>query len=292
MDADAAHAKLLAIVGRAPVLLGVNRSRWTLQTLLSKCDWLRLTTAPGLWQLLRRLDLHYKRARDYLHSPDPHYDDKQASIAAYLEQARAAPQRYVFLYLDELTFYRQPTLASAYADKGTATPLAQRSYRSNTTARVIAAMNALTGQVTYLLRARTTLSTIRQFYVNLRAVYPDVDRLYVAQDNWPVHAPPDVLALLEPQAYAWQPTLPGNWPTRPRPTWPTDDLPIQVLFQPTYAPWTNPIEKLWRWLKQDQLHLHRWSDDWPTLKQRVCDFLDDFADPSPALLRYVGLLPN
>ncbi len=153
-------------------------------------------------------------------------------------------------------------------------------------------MNALPGQVTYLQRSRTTLPVLRRFYALLRATYPDAECLFVAQDNWPVHAHPDVLAVLAPQKYEWFPKLPANWPTEPRPSWSTDDLPIQLLLQPTYAPWTNPIEKLWRWLKQDHLHLHRYSDDWATLKQRVCDFLDGFAQPSPALLHYVGLLPN
>ncbi len=104
------------------------RSRWTLATLLPHVqDCLRLKTPSGLWQVLRRLDLHYKRARDYLHSPDEHYEAKQTCIARYLEQSRAAPEPYVFLYLDELTFYRQPSVAAAYARSGTATPLAQRS---------------------------------------------------------------------------------------------------------------------------------------------------------------------
>jgi transposase len=253
---------------------------------------LRVSTPSGLWQVLRRLGLHYKRARDYLHSPDPHYTRKQDTIAHYLQKARENPARYAFFHLDELTFYRQPTIASAYARKGTATPLARRSYRSNTSARIIAAMNAVTGQVTYLMRSRTSVSVLRQFYARLRQAYATTEQLYVAQDNWPVHAHPDVLAVLEPQEYPWFPKLPGNWPTAPRDSLPTDDLPIQLLFQPTYAPWTNPIEKLWRWLHQDHLHLHRFSDDWSSLKQRVCDFLDGFAKPSPDLLRYVGLLPN
>ena len=288
-----ARTRLQDIVRRIPTHFGVPRSRWSLTTLLPYTQsWLRLTTSSGLWQVLRRLGLHYKRARDYLHSPDTNYTAKQNALARYLQQAREAPERYVFLYLDELTFYRQPTLANAYAQKGTATPLAQRSYHSNTSARVIAALNALTGQVTYLQRSRTTLQVLRRFYALLRETYPQAERLFVAQDNWPVHAHPDVLAVLEPQEYAWFPTLPPNWTTEPRAAWPTDDLPIQLLFQPTYAPWTNPIEKLWRWLKQDHLHLHRLSDDWPALKQCVVDFLDGFAKPSPALLRYVGLLPN
>jgi transposase len=67
---------------------------------------------------------------------------------------------------------------------------------------------------------------------------------------------------------------------------------IQMVALPTYAPWLNPIEKLWRKLKQDVLHLHRLSDDWEVLQQRVTTFLEHFAAGSLALLRYVGLLPK
>jgi hypothetical protein len=68
-------------------------------------------------------------------------------------------------------------------------------------------------------------------------------------------------------------------------------LPIQLVFLPTYAPWLNPIEKLWRWLRQQVLHLHRLSDAWDQLKQRVLDFMIQFAHGSSELLHYVGLLP-
>jgi transposase len=59
---------------------------------------------------------------------------------------------------------------------------------------------------------------------------------------------------------------------------------------PTYAPWLNPIEKLWRWRKGDVLKQHRLAADWHALRQRVNAFLDQFATGSRALLRYVGLL--
>ena len=195
-------------------------------------------------------------------------------------------------YLDEFTFYRQPTQAAAYALAGSKTPLAQRSYRSNTTARVIAALNAHTGQVTYLQRSRTTLPVVRQLYYDLRAAYPTHEQLFVAQDNWPVHVHPDVTVILEKQTFPWPAQPPPNWATQPRANVAPDTLPIQLVFLPTYAPWTNPIEKLWRWLNQDVLHLHRLSDQWDALKARVCTFLDGFAKPAPALLRYVGLLPD
>jgi transposase len=278
-------------VGQAPANFEVDRSRWTLADLLSVCaDWLNLTTATGMWRLMRRLKLRYKRGRHYVHSPDPNYADRQAEIQRYGDMVRAEPERYVWLYLDELTFYRQPTLASAYALQGSKEPRARRSHRSNTSARVLAAMNALTGQVTYLQRSRTTLDVLRQFYYQLRATYPTAERIYVAQDNWPVHDHPDIRVILEPQEFPWRPRLPENWPKEPRSTIEPDNLPIQLLFQPTYAPWTNPIEKLWRWLYEKHLHLHWLSDQWDELKQQVTDFLDDFSGASPELLRYVGLL--
>ncbi len=100
----------------------------------------------------------------------------------------------------------------------------------------------------------------------MAAAYPDAERIYVVQDNWSIHAHPDVLAAVA-------------------------ELPqIEIVWLPTYAPWLNPIEKAWRWLRQDVLKLHRLAHDWPTLRQRVTAFLAQFADGSQALLHYVGLL--
>ncbi len=256
------------------------------------CDWLRVQTLPGLWQILQRLDISYKRGREYVHSPDPHYSAKLAWIQAKAVAVRAAPERYALFYLDELTFYRQPSVAQAYAARGHEQAYAQRSHRSETSARVLAAMNALTGQVTYTLRTKTSLPTLRQFYYDLRQAYPTHETLYVVQDNWPVHWHPDITIILDKQSYPWPPKLPVYWPSESRRNIPSDPLPIQLLFLPTYASWTNPIEKLWRWLKQDYLHLHRHADAWDQLKAKVHEFLDKFSGSSPELLHYVGLLPN
>ena len=67
---------------------------------------------------------------------------------------------------------------------------------------------------------------------------------------------------------------------------------VEPVWLPTYAPWLNPIEKLWRWLKRDVLKMHRLAEDWRAVRDRVQQFLDQFAHGSQRLLEYVGLLGN
>ncbi len=287
-----AQAALLDIIRRAPAQLGYSRSRWSLEMIAQSSDWLRVTTASGLHQILKRLGISYKRGRDYVHSPDRFYKDKLSLVQLARFRAYYDPDHYILLYLDELTYYRQPSLSQAYEQSGPAQPLAQRSHKSNTTFRVLGTLNAITGQVNYLQRSRTTLACLSQFWFDLRAAYPQADLIYIVVDNWPVHFHPDVLAPLQSQAFPFPPKLPPTWPTTPSKKAVHDDLPIQLLSLPTYASWLNPIEKLWRWLKQDILHLHRLSSDWQALKQLVADFLDQFSSGSTDLLSYVGLLPN
>jgi transposase len=291
---DEAEAKLalLHVVRRDPTLYGYHRSRWSLAMLAQTCDWLHLSTAGGLSQVLTRLGISYKRGRDYVHSPDPYYWDKLSLIELCRLRAYYDPHRYAFLYLDELSCYRQPTLARAYEAVGPQQPLAQRSYQSETRFRLVGALNALTGQTLYRQRSKISPACLSGFYADLRAAYPHQETIYVVGDNWPIHFHPDVLARLQPQQFPRPPKLPPTWPTQPSQRAIQDNLPIQLLCLPTYASWLNPIEKLWRWLKQEVLHLHRLSDDWTALKQRVRNFLDRFKDGSDELLTYVGLLPN
>lgn len=273
---------------RAPQQWGHAQSRWTLARLAESCEWLRTTTAAGLWQLLRRLHIHYKRGRDYVHSPDPHYEAKLAHIAQCWQRVQADPAHAVLLYLDECTYYRQPTVGYDYELAGPTQPLARRSHARNTWFRIIAALNAANGQVTYLQRSKLDVPTLGAFWGALCQAYPQAHTLYVVVDNWPVHFHPDVLAYLRPQHLPWPPYVPPHWTASRVPQ--QTDLPIELLCLPTYASWCNPIEKLWRWLKQEQLHLHRLSEDWPALKQAVVDALDGFKTGSPELLRYTGLL--
>jgi transposase len=283
---------LLHLIRREPSQLGYQRSRWSLAMLLQECDWLQLESEAGLSQLLKRLKIRFKQAREYVHSPDPDYWDKLSLIELARLRAYYEPERFVLLYLDELSYYRWPSLAPAYEALGSTQPLAAHEPGPNTAGRIVATLEALTGQVCYQLRSRIRAGQLSAFYAHLSRQYPQAETIYVVQDNWPVHFHPDVLARLQPQQWPYPFSVPPHWSTEPSTRAVQDELPIQLLCLPTYASWCNPIEKLWRWLKQDILHLHRLSSDWDQLKLKLAAFLDQFQLGSPQLLRYVGLLPD
>ena len=277
-----------AMIRQPPEKYGQPQTRWTLRTMLICCPWLRLTTEPGLSQLLHRLGIHWKRAQDHIHSPDAAYFDKLRYIDQQLQLARDDPEHYAFLFLDEITVYRQPTLAFAYERAGHRQPLAHRSCRSNTAHRILGAVDALTGQVFYMHRSHITVSVLTQFFEKVCRQYAG-RKVFIALDNWPVHFHRDLLAALEPQKWPWPPPKPPNWSTTPRKKTERKDLPIQLLGLPTYAPWTNPMEKVWRCLKQAVVHLHLFSNDTGALYQRCARYLDQFIDGSQELLNTIGL---
>lgn len=125
-----ARAEVSEVVHRSPRLFGHERSRWWLAGIRRGLEWLSGLSLPGVWKLLRRLKVHYKRGRQYVHSPDPDYDTKLAAIAAATAVVRQEPTAYVLLYEDELTYYRRPSLACAYGLAGHDDVRAQSEHRS------------------------------------------------------------------------------------------------------------------------------------------------------------------
>jgi DDE superfamily endonuclease len=252
-------------VARREVAVGTNGpapSRWTLRTIRAAVDWLTEYTMSGVWRVLQTcgLGLHTSCAR--LFSPDPDYQRKVRWLHRCLRDAARHPDTVVALFLDEFGYQRWPEVAPTWGGEAA---VAQRA-GNNQQWRTIGTLNALTGQVNYLDGYIVGRHQVSQFYGLLNRAYPEqVELMYVIQDNWNIHTHPDVLTAL------------ASYPR------------IKPVWLPTYAPWLNPIEKLWRWVRQDILKMHRWVEDWSQVKQRVRHFLDQFAHGSAALLRYVGL---
>jgi transposase len=242
-------------------------SRWTLRTIRATFDFFRAMTLGGVWRALQRCRARLRSGVVQQYSPDPDYIPKRDYLYQCLNDAAVMPDRVALVFLDEMGYARWPEPACDWTGQAPdAPPLADRAGSPNRLWRIIGALNARTGRVDFLDDYIVGRAKVIKFYEQLNAAYPDVERLLVVQDNWSIHTHEDVLEALK------------RWPR------------IAPVWLPTYAPWLNPIEKLWRWLRQDVLKLHRLAGDWPALRGRVNQFLGQFARGSHDLLRYVGLL--
>jgi transposase len=242
---------------------GPTPNCWTLRTIRASVEWLRDYTLSGVWRVLQRLGINLRRGRIQQYSPDPDYEAKVEYIWMCLRHAAQEPEEAVVLFLDEMGYYRWPEVGS---DWGKEMPVAERQETKQQKWRLIGAINAVTGEVEHLDGYIVGRAKVIEMYQQIAERYADVSHIYVIQDNWNIHKHEDVMEALE-------------------------ELPrIEPVWLPTYAPWLNPIEKLWKWLRKDVLKLHDKAGAWEELKQLVRDFLDQFAQGSDELLRYVGLL--
>jgi putative transposase len=217
---------------------------------------------------MRRWRISWKRGRLHVTSPDPQYLEKLAAIDQALAQARLYPDEVRLLYSDEVTCYRKPFVGSCWAEQGRGGQHQQKGWLghgANTIRRIVGTLDAVTGRVLYRSNSRIGVSQLVAFLKQIRRAYGSHVRLILAWDNWPMHSYDNVLAEAKAQN-------------------------IELLYLPTYAPWTNPIEKLWRKLKQEVLCMHDLADYWKELKQRVHDFLAAYDRDAPDLLKYVGLV--
>jgi len=246
----------------------VPPSRWTLRTIRATFAALHAYTLSGVWRWLHeRIGVQLRSAVVQQYSPDPQYEKKVRRVKRCLRQAARAPQQVVLVFLDEMGYSVWPEAAADWCEAAPAEPpLADRQKSPSGLWRIAGALNALTGQVTYIDGYVVGREKLIALYRRLVQTYPAAEKIYVVQDNWSIHTHPEVLEAI--QAYPQ----------------------IRPVWLPTYAPWLNPIEKLWRRLRQDILKLHRLACDPKGLRQRVNNFLDQFAQGSRVLLQYVGLL--
>jgi hypothetical protein len=252
----------------APTPDGPPPSRWTLRTIRATIKTIQTYTLSGVWRWLRqRVGVKLRSGHVQHFSPDPKYKTKVAKLKRCLKAVARNPREMVLLFIDEMGYSTWPDAAPVWSPPAPADPPeADRQLSNNGLWRVIGSLNAWTGKVTSLDNYIVGRRQVIQMYDRIARTYPRAKTIYVVQDNWSIHTHPDVLTALK--AYPQ----------------------IEPIWLPTYAPWLNPIEKLWRWLKETIIKMHRLASDWPALHQRVNDFLQQFARGSRRLLRYVGLL--
>ncbi len=130
-------------------------------------------------------------------------------------------------------------------------------------------LDVCSGRVLHRLGSKAGVDALCAFLRQVRKHYGPAVQITLVWDNWPVHFHEKVVSVASEQR-------------------------ITLLRLPTYAPWTNPIEKVWRTLKEELVSMHERTNRWEELKQALGDFLNSYDREAPDLLHYVGLrtLPN
>jgi hypothetical protein len=284
------------LTSRSPRALGHERSRWTLGLLREELGKKAPCTNAGTWQMLDRLGVSHTRGQGYALSPDDQFEAKRAFIDGLLrrtegEKPDSSPPDRLF-YLDEFTYELHPTTDKEWSLVGEQ-PTTPRGTCGQREGRLLAAMDAETGRLFYRQKRSVGRADLTDLYQKVASTC-DAERIWVVQDNAPFHFHSDVLQELEPQVWprahpGFEYPRPSQWPDPAGAALSDGSLPVQIVPLPTYASWLNPIERLWRWLKQEVLHLHPYVANWKKLKRGVRDFLNRFTEASPKLLQYVGL---
>ena len=241
--------------------------RWTLSLIAKTFPFFADYSLAGVWKVLRAAGMCLRGSRTQMYRPDPKYQEKLEHLLTVLAQATHAPSHVMALFVDEMGFFRWPDPAPDWSARAPAPPpVADRKRAPQGQWRVIGALNALTGQVMTLDNSIVGRRQVCAFLQQIDQSYPNAEKIYVIMDNWSIHHHDDVQAQLK---------------LLPR---------LEIVWLPTYAPWLNPIEKLWRKFRQELLHLHRFADAWDQFRQRCRTFFAQFSQGSQALLQYVGLL--
>jgi transposase len=224
-----------------------GRSTWTLQTLaaslVASIEGLDKVSHEAVRRLLRRRDIVYRKAKNWLTSPDPHYRLRKKRRNRLLTMARAALGGAA-VWLDQSWFVRWPYRFRAWAAKTAPLRVAQRWSEEVDTTALYAALDDET-QEPFLRWAEgqpNSEETV-QFLEALMAHYTSRGFRFVVLfwDKAPWHTSERTRAWI--RSYNQQAKREKS--TR-----------LIVCPLPTRSPWLMPLEPIFGWLKHQVLGGH------------------------------------
>jgi putative transposase len=134
----------------------------------------------------------------------------------------------VFYYADEFNISWHPTIRALWSPRGQQVMIPTP--KQPTRRYGLGAANWHTGETVVLVRRRKRRREIAELLQALVDKHPH-ERVYVAWDNSGTHQDAEVEAVLRAAA--------GR---------------LVLLYLPTYSPWLNPIEMLWRQWRREVTH--------------------------------------
>lgn len=167
----------------------------------------------------------------------------------------------VFYYADEFNISWMPTLQAIWSPKGQQvmipTPGQPKKHYG------LGAVNYHTGETAVLIRRRKRRQEVAELLQLLVDKHP-TGTIYVAWDNANTHKDDEVEAVVRAAA--------GR---------------LVLLYLPTYSPWLNPIEMLWRHFRREVTHCELFA----TVKELLSasrDFFDRHNQMPERVLSIIG----
>jgi len=171
----------------------------------------------------------------------------------------------VFYYADEFNLTWLPTLIAMWSPKGQQvmipTPGQTKKHYG------IGAVNYHSGETVVLVRRRKRRKEIAELLEALLEKHPD-DTIYVTWDNANTHQDDEVEAVVRGAA--------GR---------------LILLYLPTYSPWLNPIEMLWRYFRREVTHCELFENI-RALISATYGFFDQCNHQPEKVLSAIGALPS
>jgi putative transposase len=171
----------------------------------------------------------------------------------------------VFYYADEFNLTWLPTLIAMWSPIGQQvmipTPGQTKKHYG------IGAVNYHSGETVVLVRKRKRRKEIAELLEALLEKHPD-DTIYVTWDNANTHQDDEVEAVVRGAA--------GR---------------LILLFLPTYSPWLNPIEMLWRHFRREVTHCELFENI-KALISATNDFFTKCNHHPEKLLSVIGAHPS
>ena len=216
-----ALTRLSALVASRPQDYGYVRSRWSSELLareLARQLGLRVH-ATTIRRWLSRLDYRWRRARPTLYKRDPRKTERMRAINAALDSSEVGTEVF---YVDEVDIDLNPKIGPMWTRKGEQAAVATPGY--NRKRYLAGALHARTGRVLWSEGLSKNSDLFLCLLETLRSRYRRANRILLIVDNYGIHK------------------------SRLTRAWLAHNPKFQLLFQPTYHPWVNHIERLWKQL--------------------------------------------
>lgn len=242
-------------------------STWTCADLLRELvqEGFQAVSVETIRAHLRRLGYRVLRPVLSIASPDPEYKSKARRLKRYKKAAKNG--EILLFFQDEIDLNLLPGVLRCWTLEGT-----QRKVMTpgvNKKLYGFGAVNYLTGQTIYRIEDHKNSASFCAFVEQfMQAVLHSPDyhgqKIVLVVDNFIIHHSKKTLKFLE--KYADQ---------------------LMLLALPTYSPWLNLIELLWKHLRRKVTHNHLFQDI-AQVVQAVCSFLKTLNETPGLTLSIIG----